>query len=228
MYDLYIANKNYSSWSLRPWVLLKTLGIPFTEHLHYFSTPIGENVQFKAFSPTALVPALHDQGLTIWDSLAIAEYVYEAHPAVWPADREARAFARSAAAEMHAGFSVLRNICTMTCGLRVKLHTISPALQRNIDRLDALFSEGLSRFGGPFLAGDTFTAADAFYCPVAFRAQTYGLTLSAPAQAYIGRLLALPAMQDWYAAALAETVREPEHEAEVTEAGIIVADYRAV
>ncbi|MCA1935263.1 MAG: glutathione S-transferase family protein [Asticcacaulis sp.] len=228
MYDLYIANKNYSSWSLRPWVLLKTLGIPFTEHLHYFSTPIGENVQFKAFSPSSLVPALHDQGLTIWDSLAIAEYVYEAHPAVWPADREARAFARSAAAEMHSGFSVLRTICTMTCGLRVKLHTISPALQRNIDRLDALFSEGLSRFGGPFLAGDTFTAVDAFYCPVAFRVQTYGLRLSPPAQAYIERLLALPAMQDWYAAALAETAREPEHEAEVTAAGIIVADYRAV
>lgn len=228
MYDLYIANKNYSSWSLRPWVLLKTLGIPFTEHLHYFSTPIGENVQFKAFSPSSLVPALHDQGLTIWDSLAIAEYVYEAHPAVWPADREARAFARSAAAEMHSGFSVLRTICTMTCGLRVKLHTISPALQRNIDRLDALFNEGLSRFGGPFLAGDTFTAVDAFYCPVAFRVQTYGLTLSAPAQAYIERLLALPAMQDWYAAALAETAREPEHEAEVTEAGVVLADYRAV
>lgn len=228
MYDLYIANKNYSSWSLRPWVLLKTLNIPFTEHLHYFSTPIGENVQFKAFSPSSLVPALHDQGLTIWDSLAIAEYVYEADPRVWPADREARAFARSAAAEMHSGFSVLRNICTMTCGLRVKLHTISPALQRNIDRLDALFSEGLSRFGGPFLAGDTFTAVDAFYCPVAFRVQTYSLTLNPPAQAYIERLLALPAMQDWYAAALAETVREPEHEAEVTEAGVIEADYRAV
>lgn len=227
MYDLHIANKNYSSWSLRPWVLLRALDIPFTEHMHYFSTAIGENVQFKAFSPTALVPALGDGHLTVWDSLAIAEYVYEAHQSVWPSDREARAFARSAAAEMHSGFSTLRNICTMTCGLRIRLHEISPALQRNIDRIDALFSEGLSRFGGPFLAGDSFTAADAFYCPVAFRVQTYGLQLSPASQAYVERLLALPAMQDWYAEALKETAREPEHEDEATQVGVVLNDYRA-
>ncbi|MFT3996837.1 MAG: glutathione S-transferase family protein [Asticcacaulis sp.] len=227
MYDLYIANKNYSSWSLRPWVLLRALGIPFTEHLHLFSTPIGENVQFKAFSPTALVPALHDGETLVWDSLAIAEYAYEAHPNVWPANREARAFARSAAAEMHSGFSTLRNICTMNCGVRIRLNEITPALRRNIERLDALFSEGLSRFGGPFLAGDSFTAADAFYCPVAFRVQTYDLPLSPASKAYIDRLLALPAMQDWYAAALAETAREPEHEDEMHQAGTVLADHRA-
>jgi len=227
MYDLYIANKNYSSWSLRPWVLLSALDIPFREHLHLFSTPIGENTQFKAFSPTALVPALHDEDVVVWDSLAIAEYVYEAHPTVWPSAREARAFARSAAAEMHSGFSALRNICTMSCGLRIRLHEVSPALKRNIDRIDALFTEGLSRFGGPFLAGDRFTAADAFYCPVAFRVQTYDLPLSPAAKAYVERLLALPAMQDWYAAALNETAREPEHEDEALQVGTVLADYRS-
>ncbi|ESQ77832.1 glutathione S-transferase family protein [Asticcacaulis sp. YBE204] len=228
MYDLHIANKNYSSWSLRPWVLLRELDIPFTEHQHFFSTPIGENVQFKAFSPTALVPALQDEAVTVWDSLAIAEYVYETHPSVWPTDREARAFARSAAAEMHSGFSALRNICTMNCGLRIELTEIAAPLLRNIERLDALFREGLQRFGGPFLAGATFTAADAFYCPVAFRVQTYGLKLSPPSQAYIERLLQLPSMQVWYAEALQETAREPEHEDEALAAGTITADYRVV
>ncbi|MDC7684811.1 glutathione S-transferase family protein [Asticcacaulis sp. BYS171W] len=226
MYDLHIANKNYSSWSLRPWVLLRELDIPFTEHQHYFTTPVGENVQFKAFSPTALVPALQDDGTTVWDSLAIAEYVHEAHPAVWPGDREARAFARSAAAEMHSGFSALRNTCTMNCGLRIDLNDVSAPLLRNIDRLDALFREGLERFGGPFLAGPAFTAVDAFYCPVAFRVQTYGLTLSAPSQAYIERLLNLPSMQAWYAEAIGEAEREPEHEDEAQAAGTITADYR--
>lgn len=227
MYDLHIANKNYSSWSLRPWVLMRTLDIAFTEHQHFFSTPIGENKAFLAFSPTAQVPSLSDDTVTVWDSLAIAEYLYEATPAVWPQDRVARAFARSASAEMHSGFSALRNICTMNCGLRITLNEQPSALLRNIARLDALFSEGLERFGGPFLAGSGFTAVDAFFCPVAFRVQTYGLTLSAPAQAYIERLLALPAMQDWYASSLTETAREPEHEDEALAAGTITADYRA-
>lgn len=225
MYTLIIGNKNYSSWSLRPWLLLRQLDIPFTERLEPF-IPHGSHDTFRAFSPTGRVPLLVDGDIKVWDSLAIAEYVAEAHPQVWPADQAARAFARAICAEMHAGFSTLRNACGMNCGLRVALHTVTPALQADLDRIDEIWCEDLARFGGPFLAGASFTTADAFYAPVALRLQTYGLTLSPDANAYAARLLALPAMQDWYSAALAETWREPSHEAEVAAAGTITADLR--
>lgn len=226
MPTLHIANKNYSSWSLRPWVLMKVLGIPFEEVLHPFAP--GSNYEaFRAFSPTGKVPCLVDGDIVVWESLAIVEYLAENHPAVWPADKAARAFARAVSAEMHGGFSSLRNICTMNCGLRVALNEITPALRSDIDRIDAIWSEGLSRFGGPFLAGDAFTAADAFFAPVAFRVQTYGLELSAPAAAYGANLRALPAMVEWYEAGLAETWREPGHEAEAQAAGAITSDLRA-
>jgi len=226
MYTLYIANKNYSSWSLRPWVLMKTLGIPFEERLQVFQE--GSNWEpFRQFSPVGLVPCLHDGSTVVWDSLGIAEYLAERHPGVWPADSAARAFARCAAAEMHAGFAVLRNICTMNCGLRIRLKEISPALQRNLDRVGELWNEGLQRFGGPFLAGPSFTAVDAFYAPVGFRVQTYDLKLSGAANSYASRLLALPAMRSWYAAALQETWREQAHEAEATGVGTVLQDLRA-
>jgi len=226
MYVLYIANKNYSSWSLRPWVLMKALAIPFEERLQVFRE--GSNWDpFRAFSPAGLVPCLHDGPTVVWDSLAIAEYLAERHAGVWPADAPARAFARCAAAEMHSGFPVLRNICTMNCGLRIRLREVSPALQRNLDRIGELWNEGLGRFGGPFLAGPAFTAADAFYAPVAFRVQTYDLRLPGAAADYARRLLALPAMQDWYRAALAETWREQAHEAEALDVGTVLEDLRA-
>ena len=226
MYTLYIANKNYSSWSLRPWVLMKTLGIPFEERLQVFQE--GSNWEpFRQFSPVGLVPCLHDGSTVVWDSLGIAEYLAERHPGVWPADSAARAFARCAAAEMHAGFAVLRNICTMNCGLRIRLKEISPALQRNLDRVGELWNEGLQRFGGPFLAGPSFTAVDAFYAPVAFRVQTYDLKLGGAANSYSSRLLALPAMRSWYEVALQETWREQAHEAEATGVGTVLQDLRA-
>ncbi len=226
MYVLYIANKNYSSWSLRPWLLMKALAIPFEERLQVFRE--GSNWDpFRAFSPAGLVPCLHDGPTVVWDSLAIAEYLAERHAGVWPADAPARAFARCAAAEMHSGFPVLRNICTMNCGLRIRLREVSPALQRNLDRIGELWNEGLARFGGPFLAGPAFTAADAFFAPVAFRVQTYDLRLPGAAADYARRLLALPAMQDWYKAALAETWREQAHEAEALDVGTVLADLRA-
>jgi glutathione S-transferase len=226
MYTLHIGNKNYSSWSLRPWVLLRTLGIPFEEVLRPFSAG-GSYAEFRSFSPTGLVPVLEDGGISVCDSLAIVEYVAEDHPAVWPADRAARAFARSAAAEIHSGFSALRNTCGMNVGLRIRLPGIKPDLRRDLDRLDELWTEGLTRFGGPFLAGGTFTAVDAFYCPVAFRIQTYGLALSPAAMDYAAGLLALPAMRDWYEAGIAETWREPGHEADQRAAGGWIADLRA-
>ncbi|WP_049623341.1 glutathione S-transferase [Frateuria defendens] len=222
MLILHIANKNYSSWSLRPWVLLSELAIPFEERL----TPFG-GAPFQSFSPTGKVPCLVDGEVVVWESLAIAEYLAERHAGVWPADAAARAWARSAAAEMHAGFFALRNACPMSCGLRVRPHAFAPALEADLTRLDALWREGLARFGGPFLAGPAFTAADAFFAPVAFRIQTYGLPLGEAAAAYASRLLALPSMQRWQAAALAETWRDPAHEDETRQAGVLLEDRRA-
>ena len=225
MYILYIANKNYSSWSLRPWVLLHTLGIPFEERLAPFGTA-GSPHDFRTFSPNGKVPCLHDGATVVWDSLAILEYLAERHTGVWPSDPTARAFARSAAAEMHSGFGALRQTCSMTCGLRVRLQHIAPALRADLERLQDLWQEGLERFGGPFLAGNAFSAADAFYAPVAFRIQTYRLPLAPAALAYAERLLGLPAMRSWYAAALGESWRDEAHDSETLAVGTVLEDLR--
>ena len=225
MTTLYIANKNYSSWSLRPWLLMRELGIAFDEKLVPFSEGSNHD-SFKAFAPNAKVPCLHVEGEIVWDSLAIIEYLAERHAGVWPADSGARTWARCASAEMHSGFSALRNACSMNCGIRVQLHAISPALQSDIARIDALWNEGLARFGGPFLAGAQFGAVDAMFAPIAIRAQTYGLALSDKAAAYAQRLRELPAMRLWYEAALSETWREPGHEAEAKAAGTWLQDLR--
>lgn len=225
MYTLHIANKNYSSWSLRPWIVLKVFNIPFTEKLH----PFPENSAwelYRTFSPTGKVPCLQDGNTLVWDSLAIIEYIAEQYSNVWPQDKFARAWARSASAEMHSGFQALRNQCGMNCGLRLQLSEITPALAKDIQRIDELWSQGLSRFGGPFLAGASFTAVDAFFAPVAFRAQTYQLELNQAAARYVKHLLALPAMVEWYESALREIWREPAHEAETVNAGTLIADYR--
>lgn len=225
MYQLFIANKNYSSWSLRPWVLMRELAIPFEERLVPFGPASRE--RFREFSPTGKVPCLHDESTVVWDSLAIAEYLAERHRGVWPAGGAARAWARCAAAEMHSGFATLRERCSMNCGIRVALDEIPDRLTWDLQRLDELWNEGIARFGGPCLAGPSFSAADAFFAPVAFRVQTYRLKLEPTAAAYAARLLALPSMQAWQAAALAETWRDPGHEAEVSRAGTILEDLRA-
>lgn len=225
MYKLHIANKNYSSWSLRPWLALSALNIPFVEHIHPFPENSAWDL-YRLFSPNGKVPCLQDGDITVWDSLAIIEYLAEAHPHIWPQDKQARAWARSAAAEMHSGFQAMRNICSMNCGLRIQLQDISPTLSRDIARIDELWCEGLQKFGGPFLAGAQFSAVDAFFAPIAFRAQTYQLLFSPLAQGYCTRLLALPAMQEWYQAALAETWREPGHEQEALTAGELLEDLR--
>lgn len=226
MYTLHIANKNYSSWSLRPWALMRVLDIPFEERQTLFPST-GSFELYRSFSPSGRVPCLVDDGWPVWDSLAIVEYLAERHPAVWPQDPKARAWARSAAAEMHSGYNALRDICTMNCGVRVRLGEKSPALKQDLYRLNDLWNDGLARFGGPFLAGGDFTAVDAFYAPVAFRAQTYDLSFEGAAADYPARLRDLPAMREWYDAALAETWREPAHEAELRAAGEIVEDLRA-
>lgn len=229
MYTLFIGNKNYSSWSLRPWVLLNALEIPFEEQVMPFTSGGygASHDNFRNFSPSGLVPCLHDDDTVVWESLGIVEYLAERHTGVWPGSPQSRAWARCATAEMHAGFTALRGTCTMNIGLRVRLHETPPALVRDIARLDELWTEGLTRFGGPYLAGDTFTAVDAFYAPVAFRIRTYGLTLSHGPAAYGARLLALPAMQRWEADGLAETWREPGHEQEAAAVGEILEDRRA-
>jgi glutathione S-transferase len=228
MYELYIANKNYSSWSLRPWVLLSEREIPFEERLVPFLPGADSSwASFRTFSPTGRVPCLRDGDTVVWDSLAIAEYLAERHPEVWPSDPRARAWARCATAEMHAGFGALRTDCTMNCGVRVRLHAVRPALQKDVTRLGELWNEGLQRFGGPFLAGETFGAVDAFYAPVAFRIQSYDLTVGGAANAYATRLLALPSMQRWYASALQETWRDPEHEDEMKSVGDLLEDWRS-
>jgi len=226
MYDLHIANKNYSSWSLRPWVLMRELKIAFREHL----VPFGDESSWQSYrkiSPTGKVPCLVDGDTVVWDSLAIAEYLAERHAVVWPVAAGARAWARSAAAEMHSGFGELRNRCSMSCGLRVRLREFPAALESDVARLGALWNDGLRRFGGPFLAGEAFTAVDAFFAPVAFRIQTYGLSLDPAAAAYAERLLGTRAMREWYAAALEETLRDPPHDEEISQAGQVLEDLRA-
>jgi glutathione S-transferase len=226
MYTLHIANKNYSSWSLRPWVLMRELHIPFTENVIPFHLA-AEWAAFRRIAPNGKVPCLVDGDITVWESLAIVEYLAERHAGVWPEAAAARAWSRSASAEMHAGFSELRNRCSMSCGVRVKLHSITPALTADLQRLAALWNDGLEHFGGPFLAGSRFSAADAFYAPVVFRIQTYALELDSVSQAYVARMLQMPAMRSWYQDGLRETWRDLPHDLEVQQYGAVIEDRRA-
>jgi glutathione S-transferase len=226
MLILYITNKNYSSWSLRPWILMKQMNIPFTEKLVPFAGDDAAST-FRTFSPSGRVPCLVDGDITVWDSLAITEYLAEAYPAIWPHSKEARAWARCAAAEMHSGFQTMRNLCGMNVGLRITLNTFPESLRTDWSRIDVLWCEGLKRFGGPFLAGREFTAVDAFFAPVAFRAQTYSPPLSATAASYVDRMLNLEPMKQWSESALAETWRDEAHEQEALASGVWTRDLRA-
>jgi glutathione S-transferase len=225
MYRLYIGNKNYSSWSLRPWLLMTELAIAFEERLVPFDDG-GSWQKFRDFSPTGQVPCLDDDGRTIWESLGIVEYLAERHAGVWPDDADARAWARSASAEMHAGFSALRNLCPMTVSQRIRLHQQPQPLDQDLARVAELWNQGLNRFGGPFLAGSAFSAVDAFFAPVVFRLHTYGLALDGAAQGYAANMLAQPGMQAWRAAALIEPWREVSHEAEIAALGHCLEDLR--
>jgi glutathione S-transferase len=203
---------------------MQQLAIPFTEQLVHFN--VGSNWDdFRRFSPTGKVPCLHTGVGNVWDSLGIAEFLAERYPAVWPGNDAARAWARCASAEMHSGFAALREQCSMNCAAEIRLHEVSAALRKDLTRLEELWCEGLDKFGGPFLAGKQFTAVDAFFCPVALRVQTYNLQLNEKAATYAKRLLNLPAMRQWYAAALLEAP-EPEHEAGCLKYGALIADKR--
>lgn len=225
MYTLHIANKNYSSWSLRPWVLMKELNIPFHEVLHPFGVKDDWD-EYKKINPVALVPCLVDEDLSVWDSLAIIEFLAEKHTNVWQVDSIARAWSRCVTAEMHSGFAAIRTVCSMSCGVRIKLNTVTPDLSKDISRIDDIWQEGLTRFGGPFLAGSTFSAVDAFYAPIVFRFQTYGIQLSDEASMYMQRLLQVPSMMLWYEHALDETYRDEPHDLAIAPYGTVISDYR--
>jgi len=204
MYVLYIGNKNYSSWSLRGWLATKLSGAAFRE------VPIGlrgsYNPDNREFSPTALVPVLHDGTTVVWDSLAIAEYLAERHPGMWPAEDNARAWARSITAEMHSGFSALRNDMTMCIRERVDVRPWSQALIADIARIEEIWAESRRRHGAShaYLCSQ-FSVADVFFAPVAFRFQTYGVEPAGVAGEYWRALLAHPFLREWQTAALAET-----------------------
>ena len=224
MYTLITANRNYSSWSLRPWMLMKGLGIAFEDRIEPFTAP--ENYEaFRAFSPTGQVPVLLHDGRKVYDSMGIALYLADRHDEVWPREPEARAWAQCATAEMHSGFSALRNGCTMNVGVRVRPKPMSDPLKANVARVRELWEEGLARFGGPYLAGDTFSAVDAFFSPVAWRVRTYGLDVGM-GKNWVDHIIAHPAMQQWEAEALAESWREVGHEEELRSCGDVIADYR--
>lgn len=224
-YTLVTANRNYSSWSLRPWLLMKGLDLSFEDRIEPFTQPSNYGA-FRSFSPTGQVPVLLHEGRTVYDSLGITLYLADRHAGVWPDAAEPRAWAQCAVAEMHAGFSALRQDCTMNVGVRVKPKPLSDALRENVARIAELWAEGLSRFGGPYLAGPQFSAADAFFAPVAFRVRTYSLDVGTAGQGWVDHILTHPAMRQWEAEALAEGWREEGHEAELRACGDIIADYR--
>ena len=213
MQKLYIGNKNYSSWSMRPWVLLKQAGIPFEEVALRFDS-FAANSQFKAavqaVNPVGKVPVWVNGDLAVWDTLAIAETLAEQFPdkALWPRDPRARARARSVCAEMHAGFTALRNHCPMNIEARLPevgqlLWRDNLAVRAEVARLVDMWTALLDAHGGPMLFGD-FSIADAYFSPVCMRLNTYALPLPAVAQAYVDRVTALPGVQAWIADALAE------------------------
>jgi glutathione S-transferase len=224
-YTLITANRNYSSWSLRPWLLMTMLGIPFADRLEPFTKPANYE-DFRSFSPTGQVPVLIDGDRTIYDSLGIALYLADRHEGVWPTDEAARAWAMCAVTEMHGGFSALRNDCTMNVGVRVKPKPMSDALERDVARITELWAQGFDSFGGPFLAGPNFTAVDAFFAPVAFRVRTYGLDVGRAGQEWVNHMLMLPPMLAWEKDALTESWREVGHEEELRACGEVIADYR--
>ena len=204
---LVIGNKNYSSWSLRPWLLLRHHGVAFDEHRLLLDTPefartIGD------WSPSRTVPALHHAGLVVWDSLAICEYANETFlgGAGWPADAAVRATARSVSAEMHSGFRALRMAMPMNCRRRTRGTPIDADVRADIARIQMIWRDCRVRFGRPdSLLFGGFSIADAMYAPVALRFVAYGVALDAHAQAYVDALLALPALQEWLRDAEAES-----------------------
>jgi glutathione S-transferase len=211
---LIIGNKNYSSWSFRPWIAMKVAGIAFDEEVHSLDAKDFKE-RVTRISGTGKVPALADGDVQVWESLAILEYLAERFPdaRLWPADPSARAHARAIASEMHAGFVPLRRALPMNMWRPVIRHELAPEVQSNVRRIEAMWTDCRTRFGtdGPFLFG-RFGAADAMYAPVVSRFHTYDVEVNAVARAYMAAVMALPAWGEWQAAALREPWVLPEDE----------------
>lgn len=206
---LVIGNKNYSSWSMRPWLALRAAGIPFEEIFIPLYTGQADKDRILSFTPAGKVPALIDGDITVWDSLAIIEYLAERFPdaGLWPQDRAARAHARSISAEMHSGFMALRNECGMNLHRPIRSVALSADARANVARIEQIWSDCRARHGGqgPFLFG-AFSAADAMYAPVVHRFRTYAVDVAPATQAYMATMMALPAFAEWTEAGLAETI----------------------
>ena len=208
---LVIGNKNYSSWSMRPWLAMRASGIAFEEvFIPLYTDDKADRDRILSFSRSGKVPSLVDGDITVWDSLAIIEYLAERFPEarLWPEDRAARAHARSISAEMHSGFLPLRNECGMNLHRPVGPVALSADATANIARIEEIWRDCRQRYGsrGPFLFGE-FTGADAMYAPVVHRFRTYAIEVGAEAKAYMGTMMALPAFREWTEAGLAETLR---------------------
>ena len=211
---LVIGNKAYSSWSLRPWLLMKQAGIPFEEiRLSLYAE--GAKQQLLQHSAAGKVPVLKDGDLTVWDSLSICEYLAERYPEkqLWPAQPASRARARSISAEMHSGFTHLRSQMPMNVRREISGRARTPEVAVDVGRIETIWNECRSRHGadGPFLFG-AFCIADAMYAPVASRFRTYGVALAGAAVQYAAAIHALPAMREWVAGAHAEAEINPQYE----------------
>lgn len=206
---LVIGNKNYSSWSMRPWVALRAASIPFEEIFIPLYTGEADKRRILDVTRSGKVPALIDGDITVWDSLAIIEYVAETFPDahLWPADRAARAHARSVSAEMHSGFVALRNECGMNLHRPVKARPLSDAARADIARVQEMWTDCRARYGrsGPYLFG-AFSGADAMYAPVVHRFRTYAIDVTPAVRSYMDAMMALPAFAEWTNAGLAETL----------------------
>jgi glutathione S-transferase len=201
---LIIGNKNYSSWSFRPWIAMKVAGIAFEERLISLNDPDFKRA-IASVSQNGKVPAIDDDGVHVWESLAILEYLAEKFPqaGLWPADRRARAHARAIGSEIHGGFAALRNECPMNFWRPVKKRELTAEALADVARIDAMWSECQVRYGGPFLFG-AFGAADAMYAPVVSRFHTYAVEVGERSRAYMNAVMALPAWGEWKEAALKE------------------------
>ena len=209
---LFIGNKNYSSWSLRPWIALSVKAIPFEEHLVPFDFGNG-NRAFANFSPTGKVPVLHDGDLVVWESLAILEYLADRFPeaGLWPENGKDRAIARAISAEMHSGFQALRSACPMNMRRTPAPLDIDGAVRADVARIEAIWTEALATSGGPFLFG-SFSNADAMFAPVVNRFKVYELASRDSTLGYMDRVQALPAWRSWEDAGRAEPWIVPEDE----------------
>jgi glutathione S-transferase len=210
--ELIIGNKRYSSWSMRPWILMREFDIPFEEivvPLYRENTKSG----LLELSPAGKVPILKDGGMSVWDSLAIIEFLADLYPGlpIWPQDKAIRAHARALSCEMHAGFAALRNECSMNFGREPRPAALTEPARADADRIDAAWRDALARYGGPFLFG-RLSAADAMFAPVVQRFESYAIPVSGQARDYMDRIKALASWNEWRLSAMAEEWRLPQFE----------------